>query len=64
MDRKYVLDALELQNQRAIYHEIGAVPAIQIDSLVFHRQGHLSFEGYSTQVMKFVAQTLFISRFH
>jgi hypothetical protein len=62
MNRRQVIDGLELYYDRIGNNQVHAIPTIQSESLVNHRQGPLRDESQPSY-LKFVAQALPISRF-
>jgi len=61
MNRRQAVDSLELDNHRVRNNQVHAIPTIQPETFVNHRQGPLTDERHSSK-LKFVAQTSPISR--
>src|SRR5258708_2257927 len=62
MNRRQAVDSLELNHHSVRNKQVHAIPTIQSETFVNHRQGPLTHERHSSK-RQFVAQTLPISRF-
>ncbi len=63
MNRQYSLDTLEFQDHGIFDDDVYSVTAVEFQALVLDGQRYLPLK-MNTSEMKFVAETLLVSRFH